>query len=87
MHLTIIPTYAYRDEGTSYHYATPSDYIKIKNASVVSNFMKEQHLPFVEGKTWTTMLSIEKLFIILKKENNPPLYFTCFRNSLSSAIL
>ena len=50
----MVPTYAYRDEGTSYHYATPSDYIKIENAPVVSNFMKEQHLPFVEGKTWTT---------------------------------
>ncbi len=50
----MVPTYAYRDEGTSYHYASPSDYIKIENASIVSNFMKEHHLPFVEGKTWTT---------------------------------
>ena len=50
----MVPTYAYRDEGTSYHYATPSDYIKIENAPIVSNFMKKQHLPFVEGKNWST---------------------------------
>ena len=35
----IIPTEAYRDEGTSYHYAPASDYIKIKNANIVENFM------------------------------------------------
>ena len=50
----MVPTYAYRDEETSYHYAAPSDYIKIENASIVSNFMREHNLPFVEGKTWTT---------------------------------
>lgn len=50
----MIPTYAYRDEGTSYHYAEASDYIKINNSSIVANFMKENNLPYVEGKTWTT---------------------------------
>ena len=28
----IVPTYAYWDEGTSYHYAGAEDYIKIENA-------------------------------------------------------
>lgn len=50
----IIPTEAYRDEGTSYHYAPPSDYISIPNATTVANFMKENEIPFVKGKTWTT---------------------------------
>lgn len=50
----MIPTEAYRDEGTSYHYAPASDYIKVKNADVVADFMKENGLPFVMGKTWTT---------------------------------
>ena len=50
----IIPTEAYRDEGTSYHYAPASDYIKIKNANIVENFMKENEIPYVKGKTWTT---------------------------------
>ena len=31
----MVPTDAYRDEGTSYHYAPASDYIEIKNADVV----------------------------------------------------
>ncbi|MGN1145299.1 MAG: nucleoside phosphorylase, partial [Acetatifactor sp.] len=50
----MLPTEAYRDEGTSYHYAPPSDYITIKNADVVAEFMKESGIPFVKGKTWTT---------------------------------
>ena len=50
----MIPTYAYRDEGTSYHYVKAADYIKIKNSKIVANFMKEHGISFVEGKTWTT---------------------------------
>ena len=50
----MIPTEAYRDEGTSYHYAPASDYIRIKNAPVVEAFMKENEIPYVLGKTWTT---------------------------------
>ncbi len=36
----IVPTEAYRDEGLSYHYAEPSDYIKLKNADVVAAFFQ-----------------------------------------------
>lgn len=50
----MIPTEAYRDEGTSYHYAPASDYINIKNAQIVASCMKENKIPFVLGKTWTT---------------------------------
>lgn len=50
----MIPNYAYRDEGTSYHYAKPDDYIKIKNSDLVENFMKENSFPYIVGKTWTT---------------------------------
>jgi uridine phosphorylase len=50
----IIPTEACRDEGTSYHYAPASDYIKIKNANIVEKFMQENEIPYVMGKTWTT---------------------------------
>jgi len=52
----IIPTRAIRDEGTSYHYAPPSDYINVNRKyipefkSVCSRF----GYPFVEGTTWTT---------------------------------
>ncbi len=50
----IIPTDAYRDEGTSYHYAPAADYITIKNADVVADFMEQANIPYVLGKTWTT---------------------------------
>lgn len=50
----MVPTEAYRDEGTSYHYMPPSDYVKVKNADVVKGFMQQNWLPHVLGKTWTT---------------------------------
>lgn len=50
----MVPTDAYRDEGTSYHYAPASDYIKVKNSGVVEAFMKENKLPYMLGKTWST---------------------------------
>lgn len=50
----IVPTEAYRDEETSYHYVESSDYIKIKNADIVAEFMKKNNLPYVKGRTWTT---------------------------------
>ena len=50
----MIPTKAYRDEGTSYHYAPASDYIGIKNCGIVREFMEKNHIPYVMGRTWTT---------------------------------
>ena len=50
----MVPTEAYRDEGTSYHYAKASDYIKIKNSAIVADFMNKNKIPYAEGKTWTT---------------------------------
>lgn len=50
----IIPTSAYRDEGTSYHYAPASDYIEVKNADRMAEIFDELGLDYVKGKTWTT---------------------------------
>lgn len=50
----MVPTEAYRDEGTSFHYAPASDYIKIGNADQVAACMEENGIPYVKGKTWTT---------------------------------
>ncbi len=50
----IIPTEAYRDEGISYHYAPPNDYIKIKNHEKLSAVFDELRVPYVKGKVWTT---------------------------------
>lgn len=50
----IVPTEAYRDEGFSYHYAPASNYIKIKNANIVAEVLKDMGIPNVKGKVWTT---------------------------------
>jgi len=50
----IIPTEAYRDEGLSYHYALPADYIKMRNADIVAKAFYDMKIPYVKGKTWTT---------------------------------
>jgi len=50
----IVPTAAYRDEGTSYHYMPASDYIEVRTADKLSEIMTELGLPHVKGKTWTT---------------------------------
>jgi len=50
----IVPTAAYRDEGTSYHYMPASDYIEIKTADKLAGIMTELNLPYITSKTWTT---------------------------------
>lgn len=50
----IIPTEAYRDEGTSFHYAKASDYIRIKNADRIAKIFDEIGVEYIKGKTWTT---------------------------------
>ena len=50
----VIPTQAYRDEGMSYHYAPPSDYIKIKNSDKIKAFFDVWNIPNVQGGVWTT---------------------------------
>lgn len=50
----VIPTQAYRDEGMSYHYAPPSDFIDIKNSGKLEGIFEELKLPYVSGRIWTT---------------------------------
>ena len=50
----IIPTHAYRDEGMSYHYAPPADYIEIKNYTRLAEIFDGLGLPYMEGRVWTT---------------------------------
>lgn len=50
----ILPTAAYRDEGTSYHYLPVSDYVEIPTHAHLSQIMDELHLPYVSGRVWTT---------------------------------
>lgn len=52
----IIPTAAIRDEGTSYHYAPPSDMIPVntKYRELFKKICREHGYSFTEGMTWTT---------------------------------
>lgn len=50
----VVPTEAYRDEGMSYHYAPPSDYIEIQNHEKIAAIFEELHFPYVKGRVWTT---------------------------------
>ena len=52
----ILPNCAMRDEGTSFHYAPPSEEIavNVRHGELFLDLMAELHLPCVTGKTWTT---------------------------------
>lgn len=52
----IIPISAIRDEGTSYHYITPSSEIEADPHSVqiLENVLKSCGYSYVKGKTWTS---------------------------------
>jgi uridine phosphorylase len=50
----IVPVAAYRDEGTSYHYAPVGDYIEVETAERLAEVLSEINIPYVKGKTWTT---------------------------------
>ncbi len=50
----ILPTAAYRDEDTSYHYLPVSDYVEVPTHKQLAQTMDALHLPYVSGKVWTT---------------------------------
>ncbi len=50
----ILPTEAYRDEGMSYHYAPPADYIAVPGHALIAELFRERGVPFAEGRVWTT---------------------------------
>lgn len=50
----ILPTEAYRDEGMSYHYAPPADYIAVPGHSTLAAIFSELGVPYAEGRVWTT---------------------------------
>ncbi len=52
----IIPDSAVRDEGTSYHYAPPSDIIQVNPAygDIFRKLLDQQGIPHRTGRVWTT---------------------------------
>ena len=49
-----VPTAAYRDEGTSYHYLEPSPYVDIPSAQRLAEILQEIEVPYHLTRTWTT---------------------------------
>lgn len=49
-----VPTAAWRDEGTSYHYLPAADLIEIPTASRLSDILDELDIPHHTTITWTT---------------------------------
>lgn len=50
----VVPTRAYRDEGMSYHYAPPADYIDVPGAAKVAEVFDKLSFPYAAGGAWTT---------------------------------
>ncbi len=52
----IVPTVAYRDEGTSYHYmpASAGDYIEVETADRTAEIIESMGLPTLKTCIWTT---------------------------------
>jgi uridine phosphorylase len=52
----IVPVSAVRDEGTSYHYLTPSREVEMDGqvVKIIENILTRNKIPYIKGKTWTT---------------------------------
>ena len=50
----VVPTAAYRDEGTSYHYAPTADWIDVLTSGRLQGWLADLGVDFVAGKVWTT---------------------------------
>jgi uridine phosphorylase len=52
----VVPTSAVRDEGTSFHYLSPSRVVEADREGVAAAvaLLEERSVPFVTGKVWTT---------------------------------
>lgn len=66
----VIPSQAYRDEGLSYHYASPSDYIDIKNSTALCGIFEKLRLPYVSGRVWTTDAPYRETSAAVQKRKN-----------------
>lgn len=50
----ILPSFAYRDEGVSYHYVAPKDTIDLPGYITISKILDALNIDYVIGGTWTT---------------------------------
>lgn len=66
----IIPTEAYRGEGTSYYYAAPSDYLDIQNHDKVEDFFIRENAPYTKGRAWTTDVMLRETRGLVSKRKS-----------------
>lgn len=68
----ILPTSALRDEGTSYHYAPPSDETVLAEEpiKVIEKVLKRHKISYRKGKTWTTDAIFRETKNKLEKRKN-----------------
>lgn len=52
------------------HYASPKDYIQIKNAEAIETIFKTLELPYVEGRVWTTDAIYRETRNLVKKRKS-----------------
>jgi uridine phosphorylase len=52
----LIPQFAYRDEGMSYHYMEPSEKVAMNPSalSAIQKVLDEKKIPYILSSTWTT---------------------------------
>lgn len=53
-HTFIVPDRAFRDEGTSYHYMPPTEFVELTNADIVRASLTRSGVGTLTGGTWTT---------------------------------
>lgn len=49
-----VPTAAYRDDGTSYHYLPAAPYVEIPTAETLAGILRDLEVPHHLTRTWTT---------------------------------
>lgn len=49
-----VPTHAYRDEGTSYHYLPPAPYVEIASSRRLAAVLDDLDVPYHLTRAWTT---------------------------------
>ncbi len=50
----ILPSEAYRDEGTSYHYLPASDFVEVNTVDKLAKIFDQNNIKYIKTKTWTT---------------------------------
>ena len=52
----IVPQFAYRDEGMSYHYLAPSEKVEMHPSALkaIQQVLDEKNVPYILRSTWTT---------------------------------